>query len=71
MARSQAAVVGDIGILASSDAVAVDRASADLVVDRAGGDVFRKGYDLDWGVQLRHGAKIGLGSEDYELVTLD
>ena len=71
MARSQAAVVEDIGILASADAVAVDRATADLVIDRAGEDVFRKGYDLDWGVQLRHGEKIGLGTGSYTLVTLD
>ena len=49
----------------------MDRATADLVIDRAGEDVFRKGYDLDWGVQLRHGEKIGLGTGSYTLVTLD
>jgi len=63
--------VDDIGILASADPVAVDKASADLVLARGGGrDVFRDGYDIDWSSQLRHGAEIGLGSMDYELVEL-
>ncbi len=71
MAKSQPPVVGDIGILASSDPVAVDKATADLVIGRAGEDVFRKGYDLDWAVQFRHGEAIGLGSVGYTLTTLD
>ncbi len=71
MARSQSPVVADIGIVASADPVAADKASADLIIARAGEDVFRKGYDLDWAVQFRHGEKIGLGSTDYALTTLD
>lgn len=71
MAKSQPPIVGDIGILASSDPVAVDKATADLVIGRAGEDVFRKGYDLDWAVQFRHGEAIGLGSVGYTLTTLD
>lgn len=71
MARSQRPIVEDIGILSSDDPVAVDRASADLVLERSGGDIFRKGYDLDWSVQLRHGERIGLGSNAYDLVRLD
>jgi uncharacterized Fe-S center protein len=71
MAKSQPPIVGDIGIVASADPVAADKATADLVLARAGEDVFRKGYDLDWAVQLRHGEKIGLGSADYTLTTLD
>jgi uncharacterized Fe-S center protein len=71
MAKSQPPIVEDIGIVASADPVAVDKATADLVLARAGEDVFRKGYDLDWAVQLLHGEKIGLGSTDYALTTLD
>jgi uncharacterized Fe-S center protein len=70
MAGNQPRIVEDIGILASSDVVAVDQASADLVVKRAGKDVFRAGYDIDWSVQLRHGESIGLGRRAYDLVTL-
>jgi uncharacterized Fe-S center protein len=71
MAKGEAAIVEDVGILASSDPVAVDQASADLVLEKAGGrDVFRKGYDIDWSQQLRHAEKIGLGSTRYALKIL-
>jgi len=71
MARSQPPIVPDIGFLASTDPVAVDRASADLVIKRAGGtDVFRKGYDIDWSRQFAHAEKIGLGTTRYDLVEL-
>jgi len=71
MAKDQPEIVGDIGILASSDPVALDKASADLVVERGRKDIFRKSYDIDWSIQLRHGAEIGLGFLEYELVRLD
>jgi uncharacterized Fe-S center protein len=72
MAKGEAAIVDDIGILASSDPVAVDQASADLILKTAGGrDVFRQGYDIDWSMQLKHGQSIGLGSRRYDLVTLE
>ncbi|OGD25002.1 MAG: hypothetical protein A2Y56_08675 [Candidatus Aminicenantes bacterium RBG_13_63_10] len=71
MSQAQKPVVADIGILASSDPLALDKASIDLVLKSAGTDVFRRGYDVDWSVQLRHGSHIGLGSLDYELVSKD
>ena len=71
MATNQRPIVEDVGILASTDPVALDRASVDLVIARAGTDVFRKGYDLDWSAQLRHGEKIGLGRTAYDLVELE
>lgn len=71
MATGQRPIVEDVGILASTDPVAIDKASIDLVLERAGHDVFRKkGYDLDWSAQLRHGEKIGLGRTTYDLVKL-
>jgi uncharacterized protein len=71
MAKDDRRIVEDIGVLASLDPVAVDQATADLVLERAGGkDPFRKGYDLDWSFQLKHGEKIGLGATDYRLVEL-
>ena len=71
MAGDQPEIVEDIGILSSLDPVALDKASADLVNKRAGKDMLRVGYDLDWSLQLKHGAKIGLGSIEYELVELE
>ncbi len=71
MSKSQKRIVDDIGILASLDPVAVDKATADFIVERgAGKDPLRAGYDLDWSAQLIHGEKIGLGSTDYKLVEL-
>jgi hypothetical protein len=74
-------IVQDIGILASTDPVALDKACADLVnsmpampgsiIDglKAGEDKFRAVHpDIDWEPQLLHAAKIGLGSMEYELI---
>jgi len=72
MARDDPRIVPDIGILASLDPIAVDKATADLVIRKGGGrDAFRKAYDIDWSFQLRHGEKLGLGTTDYDLVELD
>lgn len=71
MARNQKRIVEDIGILASLDPVAIDRATADLLVERGGGtDPLRAGYDIDWSAQLAHGERIGLGTTQYRLVEL-
>ncbi len=70
MAEDEPAVVEDIGILGSLDPVAVDQASADLVIEKSGKDILKVGYDVDWSVQLQHGAEIGLGSREYELIKL-
>ncbi len=70
MAGDQPAIVDDIGILASLDPVAIDKASADLVLLHGRKDVFRRGYDVDWSHQLHHGADIGLGSLDYDLIEI-
>lgn len=62
-------VAPDVGILASLDPVAIDKASFDLVNKACGRDIFREIHpDQDALRQLEHAAKIGLGSLDYELV---
>ena len=69
MAKNQKPIVEDAGILASVDPVAIDQATADLIVGKGGGaDPLRAGYDLDWSGQLAHGEKIGLGTRTYDLV---
>ncbi len=74
-------IVPDIGIVASSDPVAVDQASVDLVNaapgiegtalkdnHAPGGDKFRGVYPkIDWSIQLSHAEKLGLGSCAYTL----
>jgi len=83
--HSDAPIVPDLGILASTDPVALDQACADLVNQarglsgtamqnghQPGGDKFRGVYPkIDWEVQLEHGVKIGLGRREYELVPLE
>lgn len=82
--HSDAPIVADIGILASTDPVAVDQACVDLVNAapglagsalkkgfEPGGDKFRGVHPLVNGlITLEHAEKIGLGNRDYELVTL-
>jgi uncharacterized Fe-S center protein len=83
--HSDAPIVPDIGILAATDPVALDQASADLVNQarglpgtamttghEPGCDKFRGVYPkIDWEVQLEHGEKVGLGQREYELVELE
>jgi uncharacterized protein len=60
----------DIGILGSTDPVAVDQACADLVDKN--GDLWKERIGVYNGThQMEHGEEIGLGSRDYELVNID
>lgn len=82
--HSDSAIVPDIGILVSTDPVAIDQACADLVNQarglqgtalasghEPGGDKFRGVHPaIDWETTLAHAVKIGLGSREYDLVTL-
>jgi uncharacterized Fe-S center protein len=67
MSRNGKVLVPDLGILASLDPVAVDKASVDLLMEANNRDFLREAIDVDWLAQLRHGEKIGLGSMEYEL----
>ena len=59
------AIAPDLGLLASTDAVAIDMAALDLLDARPGRKVFRRGRKA-----LEYGEKLGLGSRDYTLRTL-
>lgn len=74
-------IVGDLGILASTDPVAIDQACADLVIQAPGlpgsqlkdlapgSDKFKDIYpQIDWPVQLEYAEQLGLGTRAYELV---
>ncbi|MDW5563769.1 MAG: DUF362 domain-containing protein [Methanomassiliicoccus sp.] len=81
---SDAPIVPDIGFLASTDPVAIDQASFDLVNAQVGISGSLLEMNLEAGkdkfnglrsiteptIQLSYGEEIGLGSRDYELVTL-
>ena len=63
-------MVGDIGIMASTDPVAVDKAAIDLVETCAGRKLpeLIGNSKLDWHHQIEHAVKIGLGCADYESI---
>ncbi|MDI6869918.1 MAG: DUF362 domain-containing protein [Bacillota bacterium] len=79
---SDAPVVPDVGILASTDPVAIDQASLDLVSAQAGfansalKENHAPGKDkfagihpgVDPTVQLAYGERLGLGSREYDLI---
>lgn len=81
---SDAPIVPDIGFLASTDPVAIDQASFDLVNKQlgiantllsanleAGADKFHGlRSHIDATVQLRYGEEIGMGSREYKLIAL-
>jgi len=66
-------IVEDIGIVASTDPIAVDKAALDLV-EQAGGKsigelIGDSKLEPEW--QLEHAERIGLGSTSYELVHIE
>jgi hypothetical protein len=75
-------IVEDVGIVVSTDPVAIDQASVDLVNLQSGNpnSALKSGYgkgedkfrgifpQIDWEVQLKYGEEIGLGFRRYELI---
>jgi hypothetical protein len=80
---SDAAMVADIGVLASTDIVAIDQASYDLVRQaqglsgtraeglEPGSDKFRTVSGIDGEIALAYAERHALGRRTYELRTLD
>jgi len=66
-------IVDDIGIAASTDPVAIDKAALDLVEAKAGKKLAKllKNDKLDPRYQIEHAQRIGLGSSKYELIKID
>ena len=69
MPMSGVPMLTDIGILASSDPVAIDMASYDLVIQMSSNKVF--GGHVDPLIQLYHAEKLGLGSTKYEIIKVE
>jgi len=66
-------IVDDIGILASTDPVAIDKASLDLVEKNSHSKLQNliENEKLNPHYQLDHAEQIGLGSTDYELIEVN
>lgn len=62
----------DIGILASTDPVALDKACVDLVYDAEDGSSLIQRMESRNGIHtLNYGAEIGLGNLNYEIINID
>lgn len=69
MAQNDPSIVPDIGILASSDPVAIDKASYDLVLQSAKKNIFTEIHPHSDGMkQLEYAARVNLGNLDYRLI---
>ena len=80
---SDASLVPDIGVLASDDFVAIDQAAYDLVTQApgargsladgagAGEDKFAAVTGIDGTVAMQYAEEMGLGTRNYELVTVE
>ena len=84
--ENDAAIIPDVGMLASFDPVALDRACADLcnrmpIIPNTQlsenrdkgieGDHFHVNHpSTDWRVTLEHAEKIGIGTQQYELIEI-
>lgn len=81
---SDASIVNDVGILASTDPVAIEQAAINLINEQTGlentrltanfapgEDKFKGVYpNTDHEAQLRHAEKLGMGTRQYELIRL-
>ena len=64
-------IASDLGILVSRDPVSVDKACFDLINAAAGKDIFKETHpNRDGLIQLRYAQELGIGSLDYELISL-
>jgi len=80
---SDAPVVADIGVLASTDIVAIDQAAYDMIVAAnglpggrgenlaSGADKFAQITGVDGTIGIRYAEEMGLGTRDYELRQFD
>ncbi len=71
-AYAQAPFMEDIGILASTDIVAIENASHDLV-DKAHNcdDTFLKVNSTSGKNQIEYAFKLGLGNKEYEIIEIE
>ncbi|MDO8536546.1 MAG: DUF362 domain-containing protein [Candidatus Omnitrophota bacterium] len=64
-------IAPDVGIFASLDPVAIDKASYDMVNKICKKDVFKSTHpDQDGDIQLAHSEGLGLGNREYDLIEL-
>lgn len=80
---SDAAIVPDIGVLASRDIVAIDQAAVDMITKATGNahsagegmesgtDKFKAMHNIDVSVTMRYAEELGMGSRSYTIKEID
>ncbi|MBP9966973.1 MAG: DUF362 domain-containing protein [Proteocatella sp.] len=64
-------LANDIGVLASTDPVALERACLDLIIKSAGKDVFKEAHTgVDGSLIIDYAEEIGMGIQEYELINV-
>jgi len=63
-------VIKDIGILASSDILAIEKASYDLIIEKNGKDVFKELNKKPFSIQLEAAKELNMGNMEYEIEKL-
>lgn len=63
-------IINDVGITASNDAVAVDKASYDLVCNTAGRDVFYEIHHINGLAQVEEAKNLLIGEMEYKLLEI-
>ncbi|MBN1420638.1 MAG: DUF362 domain-containing protein [Planctomycetes bacterium] len=72
LGKTQKRVAPDIGVLASTDVVAIDAASLDIIRSQVGKPLRDLSYPkLDPWIQIEHAEKLGLGSRTYDRVDVE
>ena len=69
---NQEKIIPDIGILASLDPVAIDKATLDITAKAHGKTLAELSHGhLNAMVQIEHAVKLGMGSAEYELIKIE
>lgn len=65
-------MISDIGILVSDDPIAIDKAALDLTANIHSKTLAEMPYaHHDALIQIQYAAKVGMGTLDYELITIE
>jgi len=81
MPTADVPVIQDIGILMSKDIVAIEQASIDLLkkemplpssqAEKLKGDILKEIHNKPYELQIEEAERIGLGSKNYKLITIE
>lgn len=69
--QNQIPIVEDIGVLASTDPVAIDTASLYLIKEKNNKRLRDLAYDIDYTVQLKYAQELEMGNIDFSLIEID